>query len=72
MVADYVEETLKSITDPNLLITPMLTPEYSVTCRLLIKSESIEICSTKPILLDHIVIHTSVGRNPRCSPTYYM
>ena len=60
-----VEETLKLSTDPNLLMTPMLTPEYSVTCRLLIKSESIETCSTKPIMLNHIVIHTFVGRNPR-------
>ena len=59
-----VEKILKSTTDPNLLMTPMLTPEYSLTCRSLIKSESIETCSTKPTLLNHIVIYTSVDRNP--------
>ena len=65
-----IEETLKSITDPNLLETPLFIPEYSLTCRLLIKSESIETCSTKSILLDYIVIHTSVGRNTIWLPTY--
>ena len=64
LLTNNVEETLKLITDPNLLMTPMLTPEYSITCRLLIKSKIIETCSTKPILLDHIMIHTYVGRNP--------
>ena len=65
-----VEQTLKSMTHPNLLTTPMLTPEYSLICRLLIKSESIESCSREPILPDHIVVHTSIGRNPVWAPTY--
>ena len=65
-----VEDTLKSIADLNLLMTSMLAPEYSLTCRLLIKSGSIETFSTKPILLDHVVIHTSIGRNPIWSPIY--
>ena len=51
-------------------MTPMLTPEYSLIYRLLIKIESIDNFSTEPIFLVHIVIRISVGWNPICQPTY--